>query len=88
MTWSVNVEDPAAKALRRLDSTVQARIKAFLRERIATPENPRRLGEPLAGPLSAFWRYWVGDYRLLCRIEDDQVVVLVVGIAHRREVYR
>lgn len=88
MTWKVSFEDRARKELRRLHPGQQERITAFLRERIATAEHPRHLGEPLAGTLSGLWRYRVGDYRLLCRIEDARLVVLVVAVGHRREVYR
>ncbi len=74
--------------MRRLDRQVQSRILAFLRSRIAGRENPRRLGRTLTGSRTGLWRYRVGDYRLVCRIEDQIVTVLVLAIAHRREVYR
>lgn len=65
------------------------RLTAFLRERVAPLENPRSLGEALTGShLGQFWRYRVGDYRIVCDIQDRQVVVLVLKIGHRREVYR
>jgi mRNA interferase RelE/StbE len=78
----------AAKALKKLDRPVQQRIIRFLRERIAPSETPRILGKALRGSQGEFWRYRVGDYRLLCRVEDDILVVLVVSVGHRREIYR
>jgi mRNA interferase RelE/StbE len=83
-TWTVEVDDRARRELRRLDRPVQACLLAFLRERIAIPDDPRRLGRPLTGPQIGLWRYRVGAYRLICRIEDARVVVLVVRVAHRR----
>lgn len=59
-----------------------------MRERIATPDDPRRLGRPLTGPRTGLWRYRVGAYRLICRIEDARPVVLLVRVAHRGEAYR
>ncbi len=67
---------------------MQKRIVSFLQERIQTADNPRSTGKALQGSLSGLWRYRVGDYRLLCRIEDDELIILVIEIGHRREVYR
>ena len=68
---------------------MQARghILRYLRQRIATAENPRRFGHALTGDLKGLWRYRVGDYRIVASIEDAQFVVLVVTVGHRREVY-
>ena len=84
MTWAVEIDDRAAREIRRLDRQVQRRVLSFLRDRIATEENPRRMGHPLTGPKTGLWRYRVGDYRLICRIENDRVVVLLLTVAHRR----
>ena len=88
MTWRVEIERRAARDLRKLDRPVQRRIFAFLRARIAIPEEPRRLGKALAGPLSSVWRYRIGDYRLFCAIEDGEGVVRVLRIGRRDKVYR
>ena len=88
MTWTVELDDRAVKELRKLDRVVQQRIVGFFRERIATGEDPQRLGRPLTGPELGLWRYRVGDYRIICRIETERVVVLVVAIGHRSEIYR
>lgn len=67
---------------------MQKRIVSFLQDRIQAAENPRTSGKALQGNLSGLWRYRVGDYRLLCRVEDEELVVLVIEIGHRREIYR
>ena len=67
---------------------MQARIVRTLEERIAASDDPRILGAPLAGEHAGYWRWRIGDYRVIARIEDEQVTVLVVRVAHRRKVYR
>jgi len=74
--------------LSKLDRAVARRITDFLDFRLAQSEDPRRLGEALSGPLGQLWRYRVGDYRLLCELQDGRLTVLVVKIGHRREIYR
>lgn len=87
MSWKVEFDALAAKSLRSLDRPVRARILRFLRQRIAGDEDPRRLGRPLKGQSVPLWRYRVGAYRLVCTIEDERLIVLVVKLGHRREVY-
>lgn len=87
MTWKVEFDDRARKELRKLDPTAQKQILRYLRKRIATKLNPRRFGKPLGADKVGLWRYRVGDYRLVCRIEDDRVVVLVLRVGHRKNVY-
>ena len=77
----------AARDLRKLGAEPQRRILNYLRERIATAEDPRRFGRPLTGDLKGLWRYRIGDYRIVASIEDNRLVVLVVTVGHRREVY-
>ncbi|WP_020484508.1 type II toxin-antitoxin system RelE family toxin [Methylomonas sp. MK1] len=88
MAWTIELSDDAKRDLQKLDKPVQKRIVAFLQDRIKPADNPRTSGKALQGNLSGLWRYRVGDYRLLCRIEDDALVILVIEIGHRREVYR
>lgn len=85
--WTVVFDDRARRELRKLDSSVQAAILGYLRKRVATAEDPRRFGNPLRRNLAGLWRCRVEDYRLICRIEDDRVVVLVLEVGHRRDVY-
>ncbi|MEA2976129.1 MAG: mRNA interferase RelE/StbE [Alphaproteobacteria bacterium] len=85
--WRVEFDRAAARDLRKLGAEAERAILRYLRERIATAENPRRFGRPLMGDLKGLWRYCVGDYRIVASIEDDRFVVLVVTVGHRREVY-
>lgn len=88
MAWRVEFSRAARGDLASLDAIAQRRILRYLRERIATGDNPRRLGKALRGEQAGFWRYRVGDYRVICRIEDDASTVLVLAAGHRREIYR
>lgn len=85
--WKVEIDARAARELRSLDRQHQTRIVRFLRERVATAEDPRRLGRALKGQSVGLWRYRVGSFRLICSIEDERLVVLVIRIGDRREVY-
>ena len=85
--WRVEFDRDAARDLRKLDVQAQRAILRYLRERIATENDPRRFGHALTGDLKGLWRYRVGDYRIVASIEDDRFIVLVVTVGHRREVY-
>ena len=89
MAWKIEFTETALRQLQKLDKKISLRIQNFLRDRIGSIENPRSIGEALQGErLGEFWRYRVGDYRLICRIEDNRVVVLVLRVGHRRDIYR
>jgi mRNA interferase RelE/StbE len=89
LPWTVEFDANAAKELRKLDPAIARRIVAFLRERVALLEDVRSIGEALRGDtLGEFWKYRLGDYRIVARIVDQRLVVIVVRIGHRREVYR
>ena len=87
LTWRVEFDDRARKELRKLDRQAQREILRYLRDRIATEEDPRRFGKQLRGDKWGLWRYRVGDHRIICSIEDGRLVVLVLRIGHRRVVY-
>ena len=87
MAWKIEFDIEAAREFRKLDHTAQLAIRKYLRDRIAMDEDPRRFGRPLRGDKVGLWRYRIGDYRLVCRIEDDRLVVLILTVGHRREVY-
>jgi mRNA interferase RelE/StbE len=88
MAWRIELSPVARKGLKALDPPVARRILKFLHERIAPLEDPRSLGEALKGSqLGQFWKYRVGDCRIICAIEDGELLVLVVRIGNRREVY-
>jgi mRNA interferase RelE/StbE len=85
----IELDEAAKKDLAKLDKTIAKRITAFLRNRVATLDDPRSIGEALKGErLGEFWKYRVGDYRIISRIEDDILRILVVKIGNRNKVYR
>ena len=86
MAWKIDLSSNALKQLRKLDQSIAKRILKFLRGRIEKLDS-RKIGERLQGPLGDFWKYRVGDYRLICSIEHARLVVLVLRVGHRREVY-
>lgn len=89
MAWQIEVSDAAKKHLAKMGPVEAKRITAFLRERVASLDDPRQLGGPLQGAhFGGLWRYRVGDYRVLVEIKDEIVTVLVIGVGHRGEVYR
>ncbi|MTW21394.1 type II toxin-antitoxin system RelE family toxin [Allochromatium palmeri] len=88
MTWRVELSGEIQRQIRRLDRGTRTRIERFMVDRLATDEDPRRLGQVLQGNLTGLWRYRIGDYRLICRIVDDRCVILALTVGHRREVYR
>ena len=88
MAWTVTISNIAERQLRKLDRPVQKRIIDWLNERIEGCKNPRHFGEPLKGDHAELWRYRVGDYRILCEIQDQKIVVLVLAIGHRRQIYK
>lgn len=89
MVWRIEYLRSARKDIERLDRSTAHRIRRFLEDRLAPLDDPRSLGEALKGSrLGAFWKYRVGDYRIIASIEDDVVRILVVRIAHRSEAYK
>ena len=88
MAWTIEFVPEAAKELKALDRTVAARIVRTLEERIAASDDPRTLGSALVGDHAGYWRWRIGDYRVIARIEEERVTILVVRMAHRREAYR
>ena len=87
MTWNVEWDDGAIKELRKLDKQAQRDILKYFRERIAIDGDPRRFGKQLSRELTGLWRYRVRNYRMICNIEDDKLVVLVLRVSHRKDVY-
>lgn len=89
MAWNVELAESADRELAKLDAQHRKRILKFLYERVAKLDDPRSLGEALHGSrLGEFWKYRVGDYRLIAKIEDERLVVLVLRVGHRKEIYR
>lgn len=88
MAWTIKYAETARKQLRKLDKSDARRIAGFMDERVALSDDPRRMGKALKGPLGDLWRYRVGDFRVICDIQDGVLVVLVLQIGNRREIYR
>ena len=89
MGWKVELDPAAARELDQIDPQVARRILAFLHGRVAVLDDPRSIGEALKGSrFGEFWKYRVGDYRIISRIKDSALIVLVIRIGNRREVYR
>jgi len=89
MAWKVELDPAVARDLDRLDPQVARRILQFLRDRVAGLENPRMIGSPLQGPkFGELWKYRAGDWRIICKIEDRYLTVLVLRISHRSTAYR
>jgi mRNA interferase RelE/StbE len=87
-TWKIEISALARRQIEKLEQQATRRIERFLHERIGKLDNPRSIGEALHGPeLGKFWKYRVGDYRLICSIEDKRVLILVLRVGHRRQVY-
>lgn len=87
MAWRIEIDKDVQREMRRLDRQVAKRITAKLRE-ISQLDDPRSMGKGLTGNLSGLWRYRVGDYRIVCDIEDGVLVILVVDVAHRSKAYK
>jgi mRNA interferase RelE/StbE len=88
LAWTIRLTNTAKKNLSRLDPPEARRIIRFLRERIEPIEDPRSLGKALSGRLGTFWRYRVGDYRIICDIRNRELIILVLRVGNRRDVYR
>jgi len=89
LTWIIKYSETSLRQLKKLDKSIALRVLDFMDERIAPLEDPRSQGKNLVGPkLGSYWRYRVGDVRVICDIKDMVVTILVVEVGHRREVYR
>jgi mRNA interferase RelE/StbE len=86
--WRIELSGDARKQLHKLGHSEAKRIVQFLHQRVEPLDNPRLVGKALKGPFTELWRYRVGDYRLICELRDDVLVVLVLRVGHRSRVYR
>lgn len=87
MAWRIEITDTAKKQLAKLDRQVQSEIVRYLRERITAEDDPRRYGAPLRKEVAGRWKYRVGAYRLICEIQDERILVLVLMVGHRSKSY-
>lgn len=89
MGFEIEFDPAALDDLKKLDRPIQQRLLGFLRQRVAVLDDPRAIGEALAGSrLGNYWKYRVGDWRIVCDIQDRRIVVRVLRVGNRREVYR
>ncbi|MES2997968.1 MAG: type II toxin-antitoxin system RelE/ParE family toxin [Pseudomonadota bacterium] len=87
MVWTIEVTNSAVKQIKKLDKNTKIRIVSFLKK-IEKIDTPRSQGKVLRGKQGELWRYRIGDYRIICKIEDKKVTVLVIAIGHRKEIYK
>ena len=87
MRYSVEYTPKAVKELKKLDKQTRALIFGWIEKNLVNCENPRQHGKGLTANRSGQWRYRIGDYRLIAEIQDDKVIILVLTVGHRREVY-
>lgn len=88
MVWTIEYTQTAREQLRKLDKPIARRLLDYMDENVAQSANPRDLGKAMTGSLGDFWRYRVGDYRVVCDIQDDVLRVLVVQLGNRKNIYR
>lgn len=89
MTWQIEFDELAKKELTKLDRQTAQRLLDFLKDRVLSRKDPRSMGQALRGSkLGEFWKYRVGDYRIIVSIEDDKMIVLVLRVGNRREIYK
>ncbi len=86
--WRIEITRTAERQILKLDRPAQQSIQGFLRERLTTADDPRQWGKAPQGEKRGLWRYRVGDYRLICDIQDEKVTVLLLEVGHRKDVYR
>lgn len=88
MAWTIEFAETVRKSVEKLDPQTRRRIRNYLDQRIAHLADPRSMGKALSGALGGHWRYQVDDYRIVCEIRDRRLIILVVTIDHRRDVYK
>jgi mRNA interferase RelE/StbE len=89
LAWTIEFTEAALRQFESLDRSIANRVSKFLQQRVASQRNPRSIGQALRGErFGEFWKYRVGDYRIIAKIEDDRLVITILGVGHRREIYR
>ena len=88
MNWSIKISSGAERQLRKFDPITVKRLVTYLNNLVSEISHPRERGKALTGPYAGLWRFRVGDHRIICQIQDDQFVVLVIRFGHRSSVYR
>ncbi len=88
MNYKVEFTEKSLKELKKTDKTISRLILAWIRKNLEGCENPRIHGKALQGNLSSLWRYRVGDYRIIAEIEDEKIIILIMNIGHRKDIYK
>ena len=88
MSWQLETTSRFDKEFKRLDRYTQKLIQGWITKNIDNTDDPRQHGKPLTGDLSGLWRYRIGDYRLICTLNDNRLIILALSIGHRRDIYR
>ena len=88
MQWTVRLSETALKTLEKVNKPEQLRIRQFIKETLGNLDNPRSTGKALQGNLKGLWRYRVGDYRLVCKIYNNELIIMVLEIGHRKDIYK
>lgn len=86
--WKVLISDIALKTLKKLDKTTASLILGYIEKRLVNCQDPRAFGKPLVANHKVKWRYRIGDYRILCLIEDEKITITVIEIGHRKDIYK
>ena len=85
--WKIEWDSKALKEAKKLDRNARKKIVEYLEKRVLAGQNPYQFGKPLKGNKAGIWRYRVGDYRILCQIEDKALIILVIAVGHRKDIY-
>ena len=88
MGWTIEYDPGAIRDLNKLNRSIRSEVFRYMQERIAQADSPRNFGKALRHEKFGLWRYRVRDFRVICELQDARQVVLVVGVGHRRDVYR
>lgn len=88
MSWTIEITDTAKRQLKKMDKPIARKIADYMSDYISQLPDPRAIGKPLTGnQLGSFWRYRLGDYRVICDIQDNKLIILVISTGHRSNIY-
>jgi mRNA interferase RelE/StbE len=88
LAWTLKFTNTALKQLEKLDQPTADQITRILEGKVAKSANPRAFGKALTGELKGYWRYRIGDYRVICELKDRELIILALAVGHRRDIYR
>ena len=88
MSYKLKFEKNALKSLKKIDSNQRILLMAWIQKNLDQCENPRSLGKALSGKLNNYWSYRVGDYRIVVEIIDNELIIIVISMGHRRDIYK